>query len=252
VKYPQTILITGANGQIASALTAELLSLGCHLQLVTHQRQERIKPVVATHLNQVQLLSCDLTSYADTLDTFQKLSSGSGCYPSAVIHTAAIRSYDAKALFDSDPQIWQQVFNANIVSAYNVLRCTLPAMVKQNSGKIVLLGSNVTRTGLPYGTAYAASKAAMANLVRSTAQETAPYNVQINQVSPAPVQTNLAEDYTGEYLAFRERYFGSYIANHPAHKLVSIYELNQVILQLLRIDITAQSGEEIFVTGGVL
>jgi len=252
MKLPETIIITGANGQTAVHLAENLLGQGCYLLLIAHDRTDRIEPLLKKYPTLCSFKQCDLTDFEQTKSVVAEIKTAGQKKPDALIHTAAIRSYDAKALSDSDPDIWNSIILRNITMTYNVLKCTLPLMIEQQKGKIVLFGSNVTRTGLPYGSAYAASKAAMANLVRTVAWETASDNIQINLVSPAPIDTKLEEDYRGEYLNFRKEYFEAYKKSHPAHKLVSLKDITEIVISLLNFDMNSVSGEEIYITGGVL
>lgn len=249
MKYPKTVIITGANGQTAINLAKELQKQKVTLILLVHERRDRVDALANQNTH---ILPCDLKSYEQTDATITAFLKDKKLIPDALIHTAAIRSYDAKALYESEPETWKSVIVQNIDFAYNILRCVLPLMAKVEKGKVVLFGSNVTRTGLPYGSAYAAGKAALANLVRTVAWEMAPYNIQINMVSPAPVETNLEEDYRGEYLAFRKEYFEAYKKSHPSGKLVSINDITQTVLSLINFDNSSISGEEIYLTGGVL
>lgn len=252
MNYPKTILITGANGQTAINIAKELLLHGSVLILLVHNRTERTDLLKKAYPNQCHVVKCDLCNYNQTSETLSAFLQAKGLMPEALIHTAAIRSFDAQALFTGEPEIWNQVISSNISMAYNILRCVLPLMVKQNAGKVVVMGSNVTRTGLPYGSAYAAAKSALANLVRTVAWEMAGYNIQINMISPAPLETALEEDYQGDYLKFRQEYFEAYKKSHPAHKLVTMDDVTHTILTLINKEISSISGEEIYLTGGVL
>jgi NAD(P)-dependent dehydrogenase (short-subunit alcohol dehydrogenase family) len=252
MKLPKTILITGANGQTAVNLAVELLKQDCHLLLLAHERTERIEALIKLYPDQCHLAKCDLGDFGSTSNAVNNLISESCLQPEALVHTAAVRSYDAKALSESEPEVWTDVIFENIAMAYNILRSVLPGLLELKQGKIVLFGSNVTRTGLPFGSAYAAAKAALVNLVRSVAWETAEDNIQINIISPAPLETKLEEDYSGDYLKFRQEYFAAYVKSHPAHKLISPQDVCQIVVSLLNTEINSISGEEIFVTGGVL
>jgi len=252
MRLPETIVITGANGQSAFHLAKELLKQNCRLLLIAHNRTDRIEQIRAEFPDKCWLRKCDLTNFEETKKVIEDFIREAGLKPEGLIHTASVRSFDAKQLSESDPATWNAIIQQNISMAYNAVRNALPLMMEQKKGKIVLFGSNVTRTGLPYGTAYAASKAALANLVRSVAWETAESNIQINIVSPAPLQTNLEEDYEGNYLAFRKEYFEAYKKSHPAHKLISLDDVTKIVISLLDLDNYSVSGEEIYITGGVL
>ena len=252
MNIPDTILLTGANGQSAIHLAEKLLAQNCRLMLLYHNRTDRLEKLVNVNTGKCFLHKVDLTDHQAVCEVYNTITEEAKSHPGALIHTAAIRSFDAKPLSESEPAVWTRIFNANVSMAYNILRCVLPPMQQTKKGKIVLFGSNVTRTGLPYGTAYAAAKAALVNLVRSTAWEVAEHNIQINIVSPAPLDTDPKQDYQGDYLEFRKQYFEAYIRSHPAHRLVKPDDVTQTVMSLLNQELTYLSGEEIFLTGGVL
>lgn len=252
MKLPESIIITGANGQTAIRLAETMLLQGCHLILLAHQRTDRISALQKKHTHTCRLIKCDLTDFTTTEAVLADAIRHSGIEPAGLVHTAAIRSYDAKSLAESDPMTWKQIITDNVTMAYNVLRCVLPRFINNKQGKVILFGSNVTRTGLPYGSAYAAAKSALANLIRSLAWETADSNIQINILSPGPIDTVLEDDYKGVYLKFRLEYFEAYKKSHPAHKLVHPDDIVNMIIPLLDLDSTSISGEEIYITGGVL
>jgi len=106
------------------------------------------------------------------------------------------------------------------------LKCVLPYFKKNQNGKIVLFASNVTRIGLPNGSAYSASKAGIANIGRTLAAEEAGNNIIINTVSPGPIKIDDSH-FSESYRIFREQYykkkFGKSLLN-VAH-LLMIYSV---------------------------
>jgi len=66
-------------------------------------------------------------------------------------------------------------------------------MKRQRSGRIIVT-SSIAGLGAErmVGYGYAATKAAIINLVRQAALELAPYNVLINAIAPGPFLTNIA------------------------------------------------------------
>jgi NAD(P)-dependent dehydrogenase (short-subunit alcohol dehydrogenase family) len=113
-----------------------------------------------------------------------------------------------------------------------------------------MFGSNVVQTGLYRGSAYAAAKAAIVNLVQSIALETASANVLINAISPAPIETSLEEEYTGDYLAFRKHYFEEFRQMSPTGKLVSKEEIWLFCETLLSDKLENFTGKNIIIDGG--
>jgi NAD(P)-dependent dehydrogenase (short-subunit alcohol dehydrogenase family) len=236
----KTIMITGANSQIGSFLARQYEKEGRDLVLLYHKKHARL-----AKLNSPKL-AVDLRD----IDATQKLISGLDKEIGALIHCCAVRSEDTRALADTNPSDFKRVFDDNFYPAYNILRSVLPLMRKQSFGRVILFSSDVTRSGLANGSAYAAAKAAIANLAKSAALENAKANVLVNCIAPAPVDTVLEEDFCGSYLEFRKAYFAKHLANSAAEKLVSRSEIKQVADFLISADIRTLCGEEIFLTGG--
>nr|MDK2850538.1 beta-ketoacyl reductase [Candidatus Cloacimonadota bacterium] len=236
------IIISGANSQIGSFLASQYEKEGHTLVLLYHKNTQRIKNLAS------EKYRVDLRDF----EQVKQLINGIEGQISSLIHCAAIRSVDAQALADTDPQIFKKVVDENLYPCYNLMRVLLPIMREQCFGRIVLFSSDVTRSGLANGSAYAAAKAAIANLAKSAALENAKYNVLINCIAPGPVDTVLEEDFSGSYLEFRKAYFAKHKANSAAENLVSRAEIKQVADFLISADIRTICGEEIFLTGGKL
>ncbi|MDD4309359.1 MAG: SDR family NAD(P)-dependent oxidoreductase [Candidatus Cloacimonetes bacterium] len=244
------ILITGANSQIGSFLAKAYRAEGYQLLLLYHNRNDRLREFVSDAGCLLQPVDLgDPLAITTALDKSKK---HFGCYPSSLIHCAAIRSSDAMPIEKTEPALFTKVFNTNVMSAYNVLQCIIPFMKENCQGRIVLFGSSVTRSGLKNGSAYAASKAAITNIVKSVAIEVAPYGILINAISPAPVETELEEDYSGEYLDFRKAYFKAHKESAPTGKLVTKQEIKLVVDMLISDVLQNLTGEEILLTGGIL
>ncbi|HOH79119.1 MAG TPA: SDR family oxidoreductase [Candidatus Cloacimonadota bacterium] len=244
------LIIDGANGQLGSYL-ASYPQLQVYPQLLLyHRRKDRL---AGWHDTPERLIrSCDLLDPGALEAVISEANDHFGAYPSRLIHTAAIRSSDAQSVADCDPEIFYNTMRVNLMSAMHMMKAVLKYMPARGFGRMVFLGSSVTATGLSRGAAYAASKAAIVNLVRSAALENAEHGILINCLSPAPVETELSDDYSGDYLEFRKRYFADHIARTPTHKLVSLQEL--AVLSVLLLDNALQNltGQEIYVNGGSL
>ena len=243
------ILISGANSQIGSYLAKEYYRQGYKLVLLYHKRNERIEELLDKE--GVFSYPVDLCNSEAVKEAVLKAELSLQQTTDTVIHCAAIRSSDALPLYKTEPQQFAEVLQTNMMSTYNILRWTLPAMQENGFGRVIIMGSDVSQKGLKNGSAYAASKAGIVNLVKSVALEMAKYNILINAVSPAPVETNLEEDYSGEYLNFRKRYFAEYLAQAPTGKLVTKEEIKKVIDLLIDENIANLNGKEIIIDGGV-
>ena len=90
---------------------------------------------------------------------------------------------------DLDVATYDQLFAANVRSAYFLVAALAPKMAARGSGSIINVGSMAGQIGLPGGAAYSATKAALASFTRSWAAEYSPAGVRVNTISPGPVYT---------------------------------------------------------------
>jgi NAD(P)-dependent dehydrogenase (short-subunit alcohol dehydrogenase family) len=91
---------------------------------------------------------------------------------------------DWTRVLDADPDAWRDVFDVNFFGALHLIQAAVPVMGEGSS--IVLVNSGAALRNPPTMGAYAASKAAMASLVRTTAVEVGP-KVRVNGVFLGPV-----------------------------------------------------------------
>ena len=65
-----------------------------------------------------------------------------------------------------------------------LLQSVLPGWIAQGTGRVINIGSEVTRVGSPFDAHYVAAKSAMVGLTRSWATELGPHRITVNLVSP--------------------------------------------------------------------
>lgn len=91
------------------------------------------------------------------------------------------------------PEMWERVLRVNLTSVFHTIQSAAAHMKSRKSGRIIVTSSIGGMRAEPLvGYAYAATKAAVANLVRQAAMELAPFNVLVNAIAPGPFLTNIA------------------------------------------------------------
>jgi 3-oxoacyl-[acyl-carrier protein] reductase len=78
----------------------------------------------------------------------------------------------------------QQMLDFFVKSPFLLTRCVLPGMKARRHGRIINIGSEVLRRGVPNFAPYVAAKGAQAGWTRSMASELGPWNITVNIVSP--------------------------------------------------------------------
>jgi NAD(P)-dependent dehydrogenase (short-subunit alcohol dehydrogenase family) len=235
------VIITGGDGAIASHIARRLHDEGAKILLWTHDHHDRADRLPLGRI------SSDLSDAAASQKAWDDWKAAHDRRPDALIHTAAVRASDHQPLRDSSPEMWARVAMTNLNMAANILRMLLPELALADPGRVVLFGSDVSRSGLCSGSAYAAAKAGIVALARSVALEER--NVLVNVVSPGPVETDFSNG-PEEYLEFRRRYFEEQISQTPLGRLAAPDDLYGLVRHLISPENTFLTGEEVFLNGG--
>jgi 3-oxoacyl-[acyl-carrier protein] reductase len=94
---------------------------------------------------------------------------------------------------DNDVAEWFRTLEVNLGGVFLCSKAFLPYLIEQRSGKIVNLSGGGATSARPNFSCYAASKAAVVRFTECLAAEVAPFNVQVNTISPGGVYTQMVE-----------------------------------------------------------
>lgn len=89
---------------------------------------------------------------------------------------------------------WTQAVAVNLFGPLYLCRAILPHFLERRQGKIILLGGGGATAPLPCLSSYAASKAGVARLADTLAEELKTFNVQVNVIAPGLVDTRLQDE----------------------------------------------------------
>ena len=90
-------------------------------------------------------------------------------------------------------QDWDAVIAVNLKGAFNMTKAAIRPMMKARFGRIVNISSVVGRMGNVGQANYAASKAGVLGLTKTTAREFASRNITANAVCPGYIATDMTE-----------------------------------------------------------
>ena len=95
-------------------------------------------------------------------------------------------------LLDIEDRAWDKTMNTNVRSNLWLCARVIPGMAERGGGAVILVSSIAAFKGDAALGAYAASKAAEIQLVRSLAVEWGPAGVRVNAIAPGLVRTDFA------------------------------------------------------------
>jgi NAD(P)-dependent dehydrogenase (short-subunit alcohol dehydrogenase family) len=99
-----------------------------------------------------------------------------------------------QTLLDCNEDNWDKVINVNLKGTYLCCQAVGKIMVKQKSGNIINLSSQVGLNPSPGLGAYSISKAGIIMLTQQLALELASYNIRVNALAPGVVKTDFNID----------------------------------------------------------
>lgn len=116
-----------------------------------------------------------------------------------IVNNAGMISHEPEFLIMADMDNWWNVLRNNIACVVNPIRIIAPFMIRRKSGRIINVSSISGQGGDPGQSAYAASKAAIANLTKSINKELSSFGIIANSISPGLIETKMAEEITPEF-----------------------------------------------------
>ena len=85
---------------------------------------------------------------------------------------------------DSDLADWRTTFDVNLFGTLQLTQAVLPALKARDDSRIIMINTMSTQRIEPLFAAYAASKAALATVTKSLAQELGHHGVRVNGIHP--------------------------------------------------------------------
>jgi NAD(P)-dependent dehydrogenase (short-subunit alcohol dehydrogenase family) len=155
------VLVVGATSGIGRTVAVALAKQGATVAAAGRRRE--VLEDVRTQLGQHGLaVACDVRSAADCEDVVQSCIDAFGGLD-AFIYAAGVSRL--ALLSQADASLWGEVLETNVIGASLVCRAALPHL-RTSGGRAVFLGSSSVGRPFPGLSAYAASKAALDELVR--------------------------------------------------------------------------------------
>jgi NAD(P)-dependent dehydrogenase (short-subunit alcohol dehydrogenase family) len=172
------IIVTGANGNLGSAVMAQLAAAGAHSVAVerpqVRYRDESLGEVDLGQPEAVNALFARVVTRLGRVD--------------AVIHTVGVFK-GGRSLLETSADDFNTLFQINTLASANVVRAALGVMLPRATGHIAVVASAAALAGAAGQSAYAASKAAQLRMLESAAAEVRGRGVTINAVLPTTMDT---------------------------------------------------------------
>mgnify|MGYP003307896744 CR=1 FL=1 len=140
---------------------------------------------------------------------------------------------------------WDTVLAVNLKSAFNFIHAVTPIMLRQRSGSIISMSSVVGLNGNAGQANYAASKAGIIALTKSTAKELGSRSIRANAIAPGFILTDMTA-------ALSEDTLKQFTDRIPMHRGGTPEEVAKVALFLASDLSSYVSGQVIQVNGAMV
>jgi NAD(P)-dependent dehydrogenase (short-subunit alcohol dehydrogenase family) len=185
----RSVLITGATGELGTAVTNRFLEDGHHV--VATSRLGGSPQTLTQSLNrfgeQLHLLESDVTEWNSVAELADRAVATFGTIE-VLIHLVGGWA-GGQPLQDVLPDTWDRMFGVNLRSAFLCSRAVLPIMRRQGWGRIVFVSSQAARSRRRNQGAYAIAKSGVAVLAETIAEENNDVDVTANVVAPSALDT---------------------------------------------------------------
>jgi 3-oxoacyl-[acyl-carrier protein] reductase len=94
---------------------------------------------------------------------------------------------------DMPIEMWDRMIEVDLKAVFLTTRHIVPLMIKQKSGRIINIASQLGQKGGVELSHYAAAKAGVIGFTKSIALELGQYGITANCIAPGPIETELVE-----------------------------------------------------------
>jgi NAD(P)-dependent dehydrogenase (short-subunit alcohol dehydrogenase family) len=96
-------------------------------------------------------------------------------------------------LLETTVEVWERTHAVNLKGVFLCTKAVLPAMMAQRSGRIINIASVAGKRGGGFfgNTCYSSSKGGVIAFTKGAAREAGPYNITVNAVTPAMIETDM-------------------------------------------------------------
>ncbi|WP_328885619.1 SDR family NAD(P)-dependent oxidoreductase [Streptomyces sp. NBC_00316] len=239
-------LVTGASSGIGAA-TARLLAERGMRVVVNYLRSSTAAEEVVAGIEaaggRAMAVQADVREAAAVESMVEEVQAAWGGID-VLVHNA-LTPYVIKSFQD---MTWEELggkLDGEMRAAFAVTKAVLPAMTEQGWGRIVYLGTGLSRRPREGMVALGTAKAALEQLARYLAQELGPQGITVNVVAPGPVEDTRMAKALDEELKQRQ------IAATPLGRLAHPADVARAVAFYVGEDNAFMTGTTAAVNGGL-
>ncbi|MGL4676342.1 MAG: 3-oxoacyl-[acyl-carrier-protein] reductase [Brevinema sp.] len=238
-------IITGSSRGIGLAVAERLASEGVNIVLNSRHfdnEQESIAYFTSRYNVKVMAINADVTSYQEVEQMILRTKEEWGSVDILVNNAGITRD---NLILRMSPEDFDMIIDVHLKGVFNGIKAVYPIMMKQRSGKIINVSSVIGLIGNVGQANYAAAKAGIIALTKSTAKELAGRGVNVNAVAPGFIETDMTK-------ILPENEKEKILSVIPMKRMAHSHEVASVITFLASEESSYITGQTITVDGGMV
>ncbi len=240
----KTALITGGSRGIGRGIALKMAAAGSNIALVYRSSQD-LALTTQEELRQLGvkalIYQCDITNFKDTKVLVNQVIKDFGSFEILVNNAGITRDKLLIAMKEDD---FDAVINTNLKGAFNMTKHGGSHLLKQRKGCIINISSVSGLMGNIGQANYAAAKAGLIGLTKSTAKEMALRGVRCNAIAPGFIETDMTD-------ALKTEMKESILKNIPLNRFGQIDDIGNLSVYLASDLAGYITGEVIKIDGGL-
>ncbi len=188
-----TAVVTGGSRGIGRAIALAMAQEGANVAILyagNREAAEQTEQEIAQIGGKVRAYQCDVSSFEETETVTKQILEEFGQVDILVNNAGIVRD---GFLLSMKEEAFDAVIDTNLKGAFHMIRHLYSHMMRKRSGRIINISSIVGLTGNAAQANYAAAKAGVIGLTKSTAKELAGRGVTCNAIAPGYIQSDMTD-----------------------------------------------------------
>jgi 3-oxoacyl-[acyl-carrier protein] reductase len=139
---------------------------------------------------------------------------------------------------------WDAILATNLTASFLLAQAAMRPMLKQRSGRLIVIGSVVGQMGNAGQTNYAAAKAGLIGFSKALAREVGSRGITVNVIAPGMIETDMTR-------AMAEKAQVDWASQIPLGRLGSVDDVAAAVCFLASDEAAYITGHVLAVNGGM-